>query len=79
MKHDNDKKLILLQHESVIQKIKNKCESKGDLKFKEKLMVVSKIYQHLMQNTTMDVTTSTYQKNAQNWSTILLFNSSQII
>ena len=79
MKHDNDKKLILLQHESVIQKIKSKCESKGDLEFKEKLMVVSKIYQHLMQNTTMDVTTSTYQKNAQNWSTILLFNSSQII
>ena len=79
MKHDNDKKLILLQHESVIQKIKNKCESKGDLEFKEKLMVVSKIYQHLMQNTTMDVTTSTYQKNAQKWSTILLFNSSQII
>ena len=46
-------------------------------------MVVLKIYQHLMQNTTMDVTSSTYQKNAQNQdlnrSTILLFNSSQII
>ena len=83
IKHNNDKKLILLQYETVIQKIKNKCESKDDLEFKRKLVVVSKIYQHLMQNTTMDITTSTYQKDAQNQdlnrSTILLFNSSQII
>ena len=31
------KKLILLEYESVIQKIKNKCESKGDLKLKTKI------------------------------------------
>ena len=37
VKHNNDKKLILLQYESVIQKIKNKCESKGDLEFKRKI------------------------------------------
>ena len=37
IKHDNDKKLVLLQYESVIQKIKNKCESKGDLEFKRKI------------------------------------------
>ena len=35
IKHNNGKKLILLQYESVIQKIKNKCESKGDLEFKK--------------------------------------------
>ena len=37
IKHNNDKKLILLQYASAIQKIKNKCESKGDLKFKRKI------------------------------------------
>ena len=37
MKHNSDKKLILLQYESVIQKIKNKCESTGDLEFKRKI------------------------------------------
>ena len=31
------KKFILLQYESVIHKIKNKCESKGDLEFKRKI------------------------------------------
>ena len=40
IKHNNDKKLILLQYERVIQKIKSKCESKGDLE----MVVVSKIY-----------------------------------
>ena len=37
IKHSNDKKMILLQFESVIQKIKSKCESKGDLEFKRKI------------------------------------------
>ena len=50
---------------------------------KEKLVVALKTYQHFMQNTTINVTKSTYQKNAQNQdlnrSIILLFNSSQII
>ena len=36
IKHDNNEKLTPLQDEIVIQKIKNKCESKGDLKFKRK-------------------------------------------
>ena len=31
------KKFLLLQYESVIHKIKNKCESKGDLEFKRKI------------------------------------------
>ena len=29
--------MVLLQYESVIQKIKNKCESKGDLEFNRKI------------------------------------------
>ena len=33
----NDKKLILLEYESVNQKIKNKCRLKGDLEFKRKI------------------------------------------
>ena len=37
IKHNNDNKLIFLQYESVIQKIKNKFESKGDLEFKRKI------------------------------------------
>ena len=37
VKHDKDKKLVLLQYESVIQKIKNKCELKGDLELKRKI------------------------------------------
>ena len=36
IKH-NDKKLILLRYEFVIQKVKNKYESKGDLEFKRKI------------------------------------------
>ena len=37
IKHNNDKKLILLQYETVIQIIKKKCESKDDLEFKRKV------------------------------------------
>ena len=38
IKHKTDKKIILLQYDSVIQKKnKNKCESKGDLEFKRKI------------------------------------------
>ena len=37
IKHNNDKKLILLRYESDIQKIKNKCESKVVLEFKRKI------------------------------------------
>ena len=37
IKYNNNKKLILLQYESVIQKIKSKWESKGDLEFKRKI------------------------------------------
>ena len=37
MKYNNNKKLILLQYESVIQKIKSKWESKSDLEFKRKI------------------------------------------
>ena len=41
IKHNNEKKLILLKYETVIQKIKNKCELKGDLEFKRKIGVSS--------------------------------------
>ena len=75
------KKLVLLQYESVIQKNQKQMEIERNLK--EKLVVALKTYQHFMQNTTINVTKSTYQKNAQNQdlnrSIILLFNSSQII
>ena len=35
--HSNDKKLILLEYESVNQKIKNKCRLKSDLEFTRKI------------------------------------------
>ena len=53
IKYNNDKQFILLQYESVTQKIKNKCESKGDLEFKrtiggsfENLPVLNAKYHH---------------------------------
>ena len=66
IQHNNDKKLILLQYKSVLQKNKNKCESKGDLEFKRKIGCSFENLPELDAKYHHGVTASTYQKNVQN-------------